>query len=497
MAKRYIVSIDAGTTSVRTSLFDTKTNKLINIFGSKISQDFPHNGWVNQDAEEIWYRIHENLSKTLKNVNEDEIYGMGITNQRETVVMWDAKTGKPVGPAISWQCKRTEEFCKKLYNNEKARNTIKEKTGLIVNSYFSASKIKWLLDNVYDSVKLFKQNRLCCGTLDSYLIFRLTEGRKFVTEPSNASRTMLFNIYTSKWDETLLKMFAIPESILPEVVDSDSFIDDVLIDGKTIKLGGVLGDQQASLMGQACLDEGNIKNTYGSGSFLLLNLGKKPKTQSSNMLTTVAWRIKGENTYALEGSVYNAGTCVKWMQEQMHFIDNAKQSEDLAVMVKDADGVVFVPAFNGLGAPFWNDDLRAGFYNITQNTTKSHCVRAVLESVANNVRAIIDQMQKDSKININEIRVDGGMTANAFFMQYQSDLLNKEILVAKEPESTSLGVAFLSGLIFGAYSDFDDIRANYKIGKTYKPSKLKDGVNKCYDNWLKIVNNLVNKNLEK
>lgn len=492
MSKRYVLTIDAGTTSVRTALFDTQANALVRANGSKISQSYPHNGWVDQDAEEIWKRIYENLCKTLKNVGEDEIFGLGITNQRETVVMWDKQTGKPVAPAICWQCKRTEKYCEKLYKNEKTRALIQEKTGLIVNSYFSASKIKWLLENCYESINLYKQNRLCCGTLDSFLIYKLTNGEHFVTEPTNACRTMLFDIHKCQWDDELLALFGVPKDILPEVVDSDAHIGNAYIDGKTIPIGGVLGDQQSSLMGQACFDEGNIKNTYGTGSFLLLNIGQKPHIKSTNMLTTVAWRIGGKTTYALEGSVFNAGSCVNWMKNQAHLIADAGESEDLALSVDDTLGVKFVPAFSGLGAPFWDDDIRAGFHNITLGATNAHLVRAVLESVAYSVKAIVDQMQKDSKTKITDVRVDGGMTANAFFVQYQSDLLGEQILVASEPESTSLGVAFLCGLTFGAFKDMDDLRTRYKIGKVFKPSKNQAKALEHYAEWRALVDKLTN-----
>lgn len=489
MSKRYILAIDAGTTSVRTVLFDTQANALVRANGSKISQSYPHNGWVDQDAEEIWERIYENLCKTLKNVDESEIFGLGITNQRETVVMWDRETGKPITPAICWQCKRTEDYCKRLSSDKKIRTLIQQKTGLTISAYFSASKIKWMLQNCYESTTLYQQNKLCCGTLDSYLIFRLTKGERFVTEPSNASRTMLFDIHNGEWDDELLDIFGVPKDILPKIVDSDAYIGDAVIDGKTVKIGGVLGDQQSSLMGQACFDEGNIKNTYGTGSFLLLNIGQKPHVKSTKMLTTVAWRIGGKTTYALEGSVYNAGSCVNWMKNQAHLINEVGESEELALSVPDTMGVRFVPAFSGLGAPFWDDDIRAGFYNITLGATKAHLVRAVLESVAYSVKAIVDQMQEDSKIKITDVRVDGGMTANNFFGQFQSDLLGEQILVASEPESTSLGVSFLSGLVFGAFKDMDDLRLRYKIGKIFKPSKNQKKVQREYTDW----NNLINK----
>ena len=493
MPKRYIVAIDAGTTSVRTVLYDVKTGTLLRSFASKITSSFPHLGWVDQDAQEIWERISENLHKTLENITEDEVFGLGITNQRETVVMWDKQTGKPLGPAICWQCKRTEKECIKLYKNEEKRNLIQQKTGLIVNSYFSASKIKWLLDNNYDSIKLYKQGRLCCGTLDCYLVFMLTGGKRFVTEPSNASRTMLYNIYTGMWDDDLLKMFGVPKSILPEVIDSNSYIGDVVIDGKTIKIGGVLGDQQASLMGQACFDEGNIKNTYGTGSFLLLNIGNKPKVNNNTkMLTTIAWHINGKTTYALEGSVFNAGSCIRWLKEKANLIENHAESQDLALSVPNSMGVRFVPAFSGLGAPFWNDTVRAGFYNLTLGAGRAHMVRAVLESIAYSVKAITDQMKKDSKIDITDVRVDGGMSVNQFFVQYQSDVLDKQIITAKESESTSVGAAFICGLTFGAFKDFDDLRRMYKIGKIYKPSKNKINPQVEYTQWYKLVDNLDN-----
>lgn len=491
MPKRYIVAIDAGTTSVRTALYDTRSGVMVRSFSSRISQSYPHSGWVDQDGAEIWARIRENLSKTVYGLKESDIYGMGITNQRETVVMWDRETGMPIAPAICWQCKRTEKVCAKIYKDEKKRKLIQKKTGLIVNSYFSASKIKWMLDNVYDSIKLYKKGRLCCGTLESYLIFRLTNGAHFVTEPSNAGRTMLFNIHTNDWDDELLNMFGVPRDILPDIVDSNSYIGDVYIDGINIKLGGVLGDQQASLMGQACFDEGNIKNTYGTGSFLLLNIGDKPQIKNTKMLKTVAWRLNGKTTYALEGSVYNAGSCITWLENSANLLSSPKESGELAVTVKDSLGVRFIPAFSGLGAPFWDDSIRAGFYNITLGATRAHMVRAVLESIAYSVRAIIDQMQKDTGVVVNAVRVDGGMTANQFFVQYQSDLLGREVLVAKEPESTSLGAAFVCGLTFGAFENFDDLRKMYKIGKAYKPSKNKDDAIKNYEEWLKLLKNTI------
>ena len=491
MPKRYIVAIDAGTTSVRTALYDTRSGVMVRSFSSRISQAYPHSGWVDQDGVEIWARIRENLSKTVYGLKESDIYGMGITNQRETVLMWDKETGVPIAPAICWQCKRTEKVCKKLYNEEKKRKLIQKKTGLIVNSYFSASKIRWMLDNVYDSIKLYKQGRLCCGTLESYLIFRLTNGAQFVTEPSNASRTMLYNIHTNDWDDELLKMFGVPRSILPTIVDSNSYIGDVYIDGINIKLGGVLGDQQASLMGQACFDEGNIKNTYGTGSFLLLNIGQDLKVRNTKMLTTVAWRLNGKTTYALEGSIFNAGSCINWLKEQAELLSSPAESSKLALSVDDSLGVKFVPAFSGLGAPFWDDGMRAGFYNITLGVTRAHMVRSVLESIAYSVRAIVDQMQKDTKVNITDVRVDGGMTANDFFVQYQSDLLGQQILVAKEPESTSMGAAFVCGLTFGAFEDFDDLRKMYKIGKVFKPSKNQQQALDNYQDWLKLVKNMV------
>lgn len=491
MPKRYIVAIDAGTTSVRTALYDTRSGVMVRSFSSRISQSYPHSGWVDQDGAEIWARIRENLSKTVYGLKESDIYGMGITNQRETVVMWDKETGIPIAPAICWQCKRTEKFCKKLYSDDKKRKMIQKKTGLIVNSYFSASKIKWMLDNVYDGIKLYKQGRLCCGTLESYLIFRLTNGSCFVTEPSNASRTMLYNIHTNDWDDELLNMFGVPRKILPDIVDSNSYIGDVYIDGINIKLGGVLGDQQASLMGQACFDEGNIKNTYGTGSFLLLNIGEKIKIRNTKMLTTVAWRLNGKTTYALEGSIFNAGSCINWLTDRAELLSSPSESGKLALSVDNSLGVKFVPAFSGLGAPFWDDSMRAGFYNITLGATRAHMVRSVLESIAYSVRAIVDQMQKDTKVKITDVRVDGGMTANDFFVQYQSDLLGQQILVAKEPESTSLGAAFVCGLAFGAFSDFDDLRKMYKIGKVFKPSINKEQAIENYQDWLKLVKNMI------
>ena len=492
---RYIVTIDAGTTSVRTLLYDTNIDQIVNIHSSRIGQFYPNAGWVDQDAEEIWRKIHSCLVKTTQGVREDQIVGLGITNQRETVLLWDRETGKPLAPAISWQDARTKRVCDKLEADAKTCEMIYTKTGLIPSCYFSASKIHWLLNNCYEARSKIKQGKLCCGTIDSYIVFRLTKGKSFVTDASNASRTMLYNINTNDWDEDLLDLFQVPKSILPKVVDSTECVGESIIAGKRIKIGGILGDQQSSLFGQACYDRGNAKNTYGTGSFLLVNIGNKPKFVSGiKTLTTVAWRINGKTTYAIEGSVFNAGSCVTWMHENLNLISNPAQSTEVAMSVEDSGGVYFVPALSGLGAPFWDSAARGMLTGMSLSTTRGHIVRAVLEGVCYSVKAVLDKMEKDVGVRIKGLRVDGGMTRNPLVMQVQSDTLQDEVIMSKETESTALGAIFACGLCFGKFADFDELRARYKIGRIYKPVMNKREAEKKYKGWLEAVDRALIKN---
>jgi len=497
-SKRYILTIDAGTTSVRTLLFDTKSNHLINIHGSRISQSYPYTGWVDQDANEIWDKVYNDLLSTIRGVEEEQIFGLGITNQRETIVLWNKETGEPIAPAICWQDCRTEEYCMCLESNPETRKLIYNKTGLIPNSYFSASSLKWLLENCYEAKTLIAQNNLCCGTIDCYLVYRLTEGRNFVTDASNASRTMLYNINTNDWDDDLLKMFGVPRSILPTVVDSNQIIGETILAGKKIGIGGILGDQQASLFGQACFDVGNIKNTYGTGSFMLLNVGQKPKfCENTRLLSTIAWRINGKTTYAIEGSILNAGSCVTWMEESLGLIKNPPQSEELAVSVEDSNGVYFVPALCGLGAPYWDSCSRGMLAGMSLATTKAHIVRSVLEGICYNIRAVFEKMIEDTGVNISSVRVDGGMTKNSFVMQTQADTLQTEVMLSKETECTSIGAAFMSGLAFGAFKDFDDLRNRYKIGEVFKPKITKEDADFYYEEWQETVTRAIKRPTDK
>jgi len=491
---RYILTIDAGTTSIRTLMYDTMIDQIINIHSSRIEQYYPNPGWVDQDAKEIWKKIHHCLVKTVGDIDESEIVGLGITNQRETVVMWDRDTGEPIAPAISWQDTRTQRVCDKLANDQKTCEMIYNKTGLIPNCYFSASSIHWLLNNYYEARPKLRQGKICCGTLDSYLVFKLTNGKSFVTDASNASRTMLYNISTNDWDDDLLDLFQIPREILPKVVDSTEYVGDTVINGKHIKIGGILGDQQSSLFGQACYDKGNAKNTYGTGSFLLMNIGYKPKfVNGTKTLTTIAWRINGKTTYAIEGSVFNAGSCVTWMHENLGLIPSPAGSTEIAIAVEDTDGVYFVPALSGLGAPYWDSHARGSLVGMTLGTTKAHIVRAVLEGVCYNVRAVLDKMEKDAGVRIKGLRVDGGMTKNPLVMQIQSDTLQDEVILSKETESTALGAVFACGLCFGRFQDFDELRARYKIGKVYKPSVSKKVAEAKYKGWLDAVDRVLTK----
>lgn len=452
---KYIIALDAGTTSVRAMLYDLEKDAFVFTAQQEVGQSYPQSGWVEQDANEIFYKAAYVLNACATACTGD-IVGIGITNQRETVVLWNKETGEPVCPAIVWQCRRTAKFCEGIPSD--IQDAIKSKTGLLCDAYFSASKIKWAIDNVPAVRELLKIGKLCVGTVDSYLLYKLSAGKIFSTDHTNASRTMLFNIHTLEWDRELLAYFGIPYEILPEVHPSAYRLGEISIGGKQVPVAGVVGDQQAALYGQACLDEGDAKVTYGTGLFLLFHTGNRCVSSHSGLITTIGYSTEKKIAYALEGSAFNAGSAVQWLRDELGLITTSAESEALAVSVPDSGGVSFVPAFTGLGAPHWRGDARGLLCGLTRGTTRAHVVRAVLESIAFGARELVECMQSDSGIRFNEIKCDGGASANGFLMQFQSDVLGLNVNRPAERESTALGAALLCAYALGLRSERDILR---------------------------------------
>lgn len=470
--KRYILGLDEGTTSARTLIYDAVDNQIINITNEKFKQYFPKPGWVEHDANEIWDVMQRTLNKAIKDsqISHEEIIGLGLTNQRESVVAWDKDTGESICPSIVWQCRRTKDYCDKIPNRMK--KYIKRTTGLIVDPYFSATKIKWILDNSKKAQELLKLNKLCIGTIDSYLTYRLTKGEKFITDTSNASRTMLFNINTLSWDEKLLKFFGIPKNILPEVVSNGKILGVAHTKHGKISIGSILGDQQSSLFGQGCMSEGLAKATYGTGCFILSNTGKKP-IDNKKMLSTVAWTINGNTTYAQEGSIFNAGTVVNWLIDNLKILTSNKESSEIcSKLEKGTEGVYFVPAFTGMGAPYWNSICTGTITGINRATTKHHIIRAGLESMAYNTYDIIKCMEENN-LKIKELHVDGGVSRNDFLMQFQSDILGKKVIKPESTECTALGTIYMAGLSLGYFKSLTDIKKNI-VTKVVYTNKFSD-----------------------
>ncbi len=469
--KKYIMSFDQGTTSSRCILFD-KDGNIKSMVQREFPQIFPRDGWVEHNPMTIWSTQIGVATEALMKIGAtwDEVYGIGITNQRETTILWDRKTGAPIYNAIVWQCRRTADTCQKLKEEGYSR-LIKEKTGLILDPYFSATKIKWILDNVAGARDKAKRGEICFGTVDSWLIYNLTGGKVHATDCSNASRTMLFNITTLSWDEELLKIFDIPREILPEVKPSASLFGytDPKIIGARVAIGGVAGDQQSALFGQCCFDRGELKNTYGTGAFLLMNTGNSPYITEDGLLTTVAWGIGNTVTYALEGSVFTCGAAVQWLRDGLKIIESAQDSEYYAKKVKDSGGVVVVPAFQGLGAPYWDSYARGMIIGLTRATTKNHIIRATLESIAYQTSDVISLMENVTGITANPLKVDGGASANNLLLEFQADIQNVRIERPSCIETTALGAAFLAGLTLGVYSSIEEIRKSRKIDKEFTP----------------------------
>ena len=463
---KYVIALDAGTTSVRAYLYDVEGGVFVHGAQQEVGQSFPRPGWVEQDAGEIWFKAMYCLNNCVRYAGAENIVGIGVANQRETVVMWDRTTGEPICPAIVWQCRRTSEFCENLPGEMKQE--IARRTGLLPDAYFLASKIKWNFDNLEEPTRILRAGNLCIGTVDSYLIFRLTG--KFATDYTNASRTMLFNIHSLAWDEELLHFFSVPKAALPEALPSDACFGYADLGGKKVPVAGVAGDQQAALVGQAALGAGEAKATYGTGLFLLFNTGEACVSSAGGLLTTVGYAAGGKVHYALEGSVFNAGSSVQWLRDGVGLITTASESEQLARSVEDTGGVYFVPAFTGLGAPHWRADARALLSGVTRGTTRAHIVRAVLESIAYSAKEIADCMQRESGVTLKELRCDGGACANDFLMQFQADVLGVPASRPRERESTALGAAYLCCLALGLMGE-KDLATKREAEKRFLPSE--------------------------
>ena len=487
--KKYIMALDQGTTSSRSIIFD-KAGNIISVVQREFPQIFPKEGWVEHDPMAIWSTQIAACTEALTKIGGewDEIYGIGITNQRETVVVWDKKTGVPVYNAIVWQCRRTADYCKEL-KDRGLTELIRNKTGLLLDPYFSASKVAWILDNVEGARERAERGELCFGTIDTWLMWKLSGGKVHATDYTNASRTMLFNIHTLEWDKELLELFGIPESILPEVKPSSGIFgySDAKILGAEIAIGGVAGDQQAALFGQCCFNPGDLKNTYGTGAFLLMNIGEKPQITDSGLVTTIAWGIDGKVNYALEGSVFVCGAAIQWLRDGMRVIESAADSEYYAKKVPDSGGVLVVPAFQGLGAPYWDPYARGIIIGITRATNKYHIIRATLESMAYQTADVIELMEKSTCIKVEGLMVDGGASANDLLLSFQSDILGTSVNRPECIETTALGAAYLCGLATGVYESTDDIKNNRRIGATFEPTKDSAWRDEKMSTWKKAV----------
>jgi glycerol kinase len=470
--KNYVLSLDAGTTSSRAILFDKSGNQVA-VAQEEFTQLFPKKGWVEHDPIEIWKTQLNAIKRVVKKafINPQEIDSIGITNQRETTIVWNKNTGKPVYNAIVWQDRRTAKICEDLIDAGK-EGIFSSKTGLLIDAYFSGTKIKWILDNIPGLKDLALKDELAFGTVDSWLIWNLTKGVKHVTDATNASRTLIYNIHNGEWDDELLTFLDIPKSLLPEVVNSSEIVGTLneSILGSEIPISGIAGDQQAALFGQMCLKPGDVKNTYGTGCFCIMNTGSNAVTSQNRMLTTIAWEIKGKVTYAIEGSIFTAGALIQWMRDQINIVDSAPEIEDLANMVDDNGGVTIVPALSGLGAPYWDPHATGAIMGITRGTSKAHIARAGLESIALRSRDIIIEMQKDAGVEFSNLKVDGGASNNNLLMQIQADLLNSKVIRPKITETTALGAAFLAGLATGFWKSTEDLEKLWKEDQSFEPN---------------------------
>jgi len=491
MPAQYILSLDQGTTSSRAILFD-HNGSIRQMAQKEFRQYYPQPGWVEHDPEEIWSSQYGVLAEVLAkaNITTRDIAAIGITNQRETVIVWERSSGKPIHPAIVWQDRRTAAFCDRL-KSQGLESLIRDRTGLVIDAYFSASKLKWILDQVPGARSRAEKGELAFGTVDAWLVWKLTGGKLHLTDSTNASRTMLYNIHEGKWDTELLRLFDIPAPILPEVRSSSEVYGptgSIMAPGSIgVPIAGIAGDQQAALFGQLCTQPGMVKNTYGTGCFLLMHTGDKAVRSNNQLITTIAWTREGKTEYALEGSIFIAGAVVQWLRDGLHFIRDSKGIEPLAAEVQSTDGVYLVPAFAGLGAPHWNQYARGCCFGMTRGTTKAHMARAALESIAYQTYDVLKAMEADSGIVLRELRVDGGATANNLLMQFQSDVLGVPVVRPTVTETTALGAAYMAGLGVGYWSSVDDIRRQWMEDKRFKPAMDKDNAQQLLKGWQRAV----------
>lgn len=486
---KYILAIDQGTTGSRAVVYDKKGRKVASAY-QEFPQHFPKPGWVEHDPHDLWNSVNDSIQRVLRKVPASSIAAIGITNQRETTVMWDARTGKPVHNAIVWQCRRTADRCDGIKKTKSAAEFFKKRTGLPVDAYFSATKIEWILKNAPGAMVRAKKGEICFGTTDSWILWHLTGGKVHATDYTNASRTMCFNIERLCWDDAILKKFSIPKEILPEVKKSSGLF------GRTVQIGrlpsgipitGVAGDQQAALFGQTCFEPGTMKNTYGTGSFILMNAGRKRPVSKYGLITTLGVGARGEPVYVLEGAIFIAGAAIQWLRDKLGILKHAAQSELMARSVVENDGVYFVPALVGLGAPYWDQNARGAIYGITRGTHASHIVRAALEAMCYQTKDVFDAMQKDSKLKIKSLRVDGGAVVNNLLCEFQADILGINVIRPKVVEITSLGAAYLAGLAVGYWKNSDEIKKCWAVDKVFKPRMSKKKSARLYEGWRKAV----------
>ena len=486
---KYILALDQGTTSSRAIIFDKKGN-IISVAQKEFTQIFPQPGWVEHDANEIWStQLGVATEAVLKaGLTIHDIASIGITNQRETALVWDRHTSQPVYNAIVWQDRRTAGYCDQLKADGSSK-MIKEKTGLVTDAYFSATKVKWILDHVPGAKAKAQNGDLCFGTMDSWLLWKLTNGKVHATDVTNACRTMLFNIYTMQWDDDLLQLFGIPKNMLPQVKSSSEVYGYTqnLLTAVDIPVSGIAGDQQSALFGQMCTQPGMVKNTYGTGCFMLMNTGTKPVVSNNNLLTTVAWKINNEVQYALEGSVFIAGAVVQWLRDGLKLIQNSSDVEALALSVEDNGGIYMVPAFTGLGAPYWNQHARGIVVGITRGTSDAHFARVAVESIAYQTMDVLNAMEADSGLSIKEVRVDGGATVNNYLMQFQADILHTTVIRPKITETTALGAAYLSGLAVGFWNDVKEVEAYWQKERAFEAQMKEDKRKELQKNWKRAI----------
>ncbi|HFK1764325.1 glycerol kinase [Bacillus wiedmannii] len=488
--KKYILSLDQGTTSSRAILFNKK-GEIVHSAQKEFTQHFPKPGWVEHNAQEIWGSILAVIATCLSeaDVKPEQIAGIGITNQRETAVVWEKTTGKPIYNAIVWQSRQTVEICDEL--KEKGYSeTVREKTGLLIDAYFSGTKVKWILDNVEGAREKAENGDLLFGTIDTWLVWKLSGGKAHVTDYSNASRTLMFNIHDLQWDDELLDMLTVPKSMLPEVRPSSEIYGETIdyhFFGQNVPIAGVAGDQQAALFGQACFGEGMAKNTYGTGCFMLMNTGEKAVASEHGLLTTIAWGIDGKVNYALEGSIFVAGSAIQWLRDGMRMFKDASESEVYASRVASTEGVYVVPAFVGLGTPYWDSEVRGAMFGVTRGTTKEHFIRATLESLAYQTKDVLCAMEADSGIELNTLRVDGGAVKNNFLMKFQSDILDVPVERPVINETTALGAAYLAGLAVGYWKNQDEIKEQWHMDKRFEPTMEAETSEELYAGWKKAI----------